>query len=206
MGGTFFFSVTSKCRADDAMSLDFDTTNKWFHTNVAKPPVPFPSVKKCPIQERAPKSRRIFGAFFLRKFGARNRSALLTSFCMRGSKVIAILFGILHRYSALFQLKTKLSTSTIAALFSTMALTSQRIAVVEMGLARFSSVSVSSLALKILFSCCLGGGGSSRFFSAPCVCPSPEGSKQDLPIFKGGGDLNSIPSKWTRRVWVADCC
>ena len=68
----------------------------------------------------------------------------------------------------------KVSTSTVAALFSKMALTGQRIAMVDMVLLVFQHFLVSrrvgwsqSFALKISFSCSLGGGGS--YFSVPCL-------------------------------------
>ena len=67
--GVHFFSVTSKWRADDAMSLDSTQQTKWFegrhvcHLCGARlrtllphkcriPPVPFPPVKKCPDDGR----------------------------------------------------------------------------------------------------------------------------------------------------------
>ena len=68
----------------------------------------------------------------------------------------------------------KVSTSTVAALFSKMALTGQRIAMVDMVLlVFFQHVHIycrvgwsQSFPLKIFFSCSLGGGG--RYFSAAC--------------------------------------
>ena len=67
----------------------------------------------------------------------------------------------------------KVSTSTVAARFSKMALTGQRIAMVDMDLQVFPAFPYlpeggwsQSFPLKIFFSCSLGGGG--RYFSAPC--------------------------------------
>ena len=69
--------------------------------------------------------------------------------------------------------ETKLSTSAIAALSSKMALTGQKIVMVDMGSASLSSIAIStvwggwsqSFSLKILSSCCRGGGG--RYFQLP---------------------------------------
>ena len=68
----------------------------------------------------------------------------------------------------------KLSTSTVAALFSKMALTSQRIAMVDVVFLVFTAFPYiyrrggwrQSLPLKNFFSCSLGGGGG-RYFSVP---------------------------------------
>ena len=70
----------------------------------------------------------------------------------------------------------KISTSTVAALFSKMALTGQRIAIVDMVSLVFFFQNFhtyrrggwnQSFTLKIFFSCSLGGGG--RYFSVPCL-------------------------------------
>ena len=73
--------------------------------------------------------------------------------------------------------ETKVSTSTAAALFSKMALTGQRIAMVDMVSHFLQHFHVyrrggwsQSLPLKIFFSCSLGGGGG-RYFSVPSVGP-----------------------------------
>ena len=71
----------------------------------------------------------------------------------------------------------KVSTSTVAALFSKMALTGQRIAMVDMVLLVFQHFHIyrkagwsQSSPLKIFFSCSLGGGGGGggRHFSVLC--------------------------------------
>ena len=66
----------------------------------------------------------------------------------------------------------KVSTTTVAALFSRMALTGQRLAMVDMVLLVFPAFPYyrrvawsQSFPLKVFFSCCLGGG---RYFSVPC--------------------------------------
>ena len=69
----------------------------------------------------------------------------------------------------------KVSTFTVAALFSKMALTGQRIAMVGLVLF-FQHFHIyrrggwrQSFPLKIFFSCSLGGGGGGRCFSVPCI-------------------------------------
>ena len=75
----------------------------------------------------------------------------------------------------------KVSTSTVAALFSKMALTGQRIAMVDMVFLVLQHFHINrrggwsqSSPLKILFSCSLGGGGGGRYFSVPCFLDSLE--------------------------------
>ena len=90
----------------------------------------------------------------------------------------------------------KVSTSTVAALFSKMALTGQRIAMVDMVLLFFQLFHIyrrggwsQSFPLKIFFSCSLGGGG--RYFSVPCHTlsgDSPETSQ-------------TVPETFWRLLW-----
>ena len=69
----------------------------------------------------------------------------------------------------------RVSTSTVVAVFSKMALTGQRIAMVDVVLLGFSSISISivgldgaqSFPLEMFFSCSLGAG--CRYFSVPCL-------------------------------------
>ena len=68
----------------------------------------------------------------------------------------------------------KVSTSTVAALCSKMALTGQRIAMVDMVFLVVQHFHIyrrggwsHSLPLKIFFVCSLGGGGGGRYFSVP---------------------------------------
>ena len=75
--------------------------------------------------------------------------------------------------------ETKLSTSTVAALFLKMALTGQRIAMVSLWFPSLYSISISTVVvdearvfpLKIFFSCSLGGGGG-RYFPVPSPNPT----------------------------------
>ena len=69
----------------------------------------------------------------------------------------------------------KVSTSTAAALLSKMALTGQRIAMVDMVLLVFLACHIyrrggfwhQSFTLKIFFSCFLGGGGGCKYLQFP---------------------------------------
>ena len=72
----------------------------------------------------------------------------------------------------------KVSTSTVAALVSKMALTGHRNATADMVLLVFHVYRRGgwhqSFTLKIFFSCSLGGGGGGRYFSVLCGRGHPE--------------------------------
>ena len=96
--------------------------------------------------------------------------------------------------------KIQISTSTVAALFSKVAVTGHRITMVDMGLASFcqhfhiyrTGGWSQGFGLKIFFSYSLDDGG--RYFSVPCNVPVPR------ICFHGPSSLSKISRK-TRKPY-----